>query len=111
MLGAVLLTLNIRLDAEAIAFQLAHGEAAVVFADREFSAVVQTAIDLMPPDARPFIIGIEDPAARSGVLIGDIEYEAFLASGNPGFTWSPPADEWDAISLNYTSGRRETRRA
>ena len=104
MLGAVLLTLNIRLDAQAIAFQLTHGEASAIFVDREFSTVVQTAIALFDQNQQPFVVGIEDPAARSGTLIGTIEYETFLATGNVDFTWSPPQDEWDAISLNYTSG-------
>jgi fatty-acyl-CoA synthase len=104
MLGAVLLTMNIRLDPAAIAFQLGHGEACLVFVDREFSAVMAAALATLPPSHHPVIIGMDDPAARFGALIGSVEYEAFLASGDPDFAWSLPSDEWDAIALNYTSG-------
>jgi fatty-acyl-CoA synthase len=104
MLGAVLLTMNIRLDAAAIAFQLGHGEASVVFIDREFSAVMAAALAMLPETHRPVVIDIDDPAARGGQSIGAIEYEAFLGAGDPDFAWSLPHDEWDAIALNYTSG-------
>jgi fatty-acyl-CoA synthase len=104
MLGAVLLTMNIRLDPAAIAFQLQHGEAALVFVDREFSAVMAAALAMLPDGRRPAVIDIDDPAARAGHLIGSVEYEAFLAGGDPDFAWSLPHDEWDAIALNYTSG-------
>ena len=104
MLGAVLLTMNIRLDAAAIAFQLGHGEAAVIFIDREFSPTMAAALALSPHARRPVVIDIDDPHARGGGPIGTIEYEAFLAAGDPDFAWSLPEDEWDAIALNYTSG-------
>ncbi|HTR15517.1 MAG TPA: acyl-CoA synthetase [Acetobacteraceae bacterium] len=105
MAGAVLNTLNIRLDAEAIAFQLTHGEARVLLVDREFGKLAARALDLLEPARRPFVISIDDAEAPQDVpLFGEIEYEALLAEGDPAFVWAPPADEWDAIALNYTSG-------
>ena len=101
MTGAVLNTVNIRLDAEAVAFILAHGEAKVLLADREFAPVVADALGRL--DSRPRVIDIDDPAA-GGAPVGDVEYEDFIAQGDPRFDWRPPADEWDAIALNYTSG-------
>jgi fatty-acyl-CoA synthase len=102
MCGAVLNTLNTRLDPETIAFMLKHGGARVLITDREFSTVVGPALKLL--DAPPLVIDIDDPAAPSGNLLGEMDYEAFLASGDPGYAWQNPADEWDAIALNYTSG-------
>ena len=102
MTGAVLNTVNVRLDAETVAFILDHGEAKVLLTDREFSPVVADALAGL--DRRPFVIDIDDPAAEGGDLVGDIEYENFIGSGDPGFDWRPPEDEWDAIALNYTSG-------
>ncbi|HBK07298.1 MAG TPA: acyl-CoA synthetase, partial [Acetobacteraceae bacterium] len=102
MCGAVLNTLNTRLDAEAIAFQLRHGGAKVLITDREFSPAIAAALALM--DEKPLVIDIDDPAWRHGSLLGEIEYEAFLAEGDPLYAWQNPADEWDAIALGYTSG-------
>ena len=102
MLGAVVNTLNIRLDAEAIAFQLAHGEAKVVITDGEFAPVMARALALL--EKKPLVIDIDDPAFPGGTLLGELTYEAFLAEGDPGFEWSPPEDEFDPIALNYTSG-------
>ena len=102
MTGGVLNTLNVRLDAPAIAFCLKHGEAKVLITDREFSAVTRAALAEL--DDKPLVIDIDDPAAGTGDLIGDIEYEAFLAEGDPDYPWQHPDDEWRAISLNYTSG-------
>jgi fatty-acyl-CoA synthase len=102
MCGAVLNTLNTRLDAEALAFQLNHGAAKVLISDREFSPVIAGALALM--DRKPLVIDIADPAWPHGDLLGEIEYEAFLAEGDPDYAWLPPADEWDAIALGYTSG-------
>ncbi len=104
MAGGVLCALNIRLDAEALAFILEHGEARILLTDREFSRVIARALALMPEAARPTVIDIDDPQARGGDLIGDMDYEAFLATGSPDYAWTPPADEWQAIALNYTSG-------
>ena len=102
MLGAVLNTLNIRLDAEALAFQLAHSEARVLFTDREFSATIARALTLL--EHPPLVIDIDDALYEGGAALGQIEYEAFLLEGDPDFAWQLPADEWDAITLNYTSG-------
>jgi fatty-acyl-CoA synthase len=102
MCGAVLNTLNTRLDAEAIAFQLRHGATKVLLTDREFSPVVEGALALL--DDKPLVIDIDDAAYAGGKLLGEIAYEAFLAEGDPDYDWQPPADEWDAIALNYTSG-------
>ena len=103
MTGAVLNTLNIRLDATAIAFMLDHGEAKALFVDREFSKLARDAAALAK--TKPLIIDIDDPEYDgAGERIGEIEYEDFIAKGGPAFEWQLPADEWQAISLNYTSG-------
>ncbi|MEY4265817.1 MAG: hypothetical protein RIS90_352 [Pseudomonadota bacterium] len=103
MLGAVLNTLNTRLDPAAIAFMLDHGEARVLITDREFSATIRAALALMT-GPQPLVVDVDDPLAEGGELIGELDYEAFLAQGDPHFAWVLPADEWDAIALNYTSG-------
>ena len=102
MCGAVLNTLNIRLDAKTIAFILDHGEAEVLLTDKEFAPVVNEALSLCK--AKPLVIDVDDALAPDGELLGEIEYEAFLAEGNTGYDWQYPENEWDAISLNYTSG-------
>ncbi|WP_370278204.1 acyl-CoA synthetase [Pontibacterium sp.] len=102
MSGAVLNAINIRLDAEAIAFILQHAESKVIIVDREFSEVVSKAVKMS--GQTPLVIDIDDPDYEGGELIGSTNYEAFIAEGDPEFAWQPPADEWDAISLNYTSG-------
>jgi fatty-acyl-CoA synthase len=102
MAGAVLNALNIRLDAAAIAFILDHGEAKVLLTDREFSGVIKAA--LAKAKAKPLVIDIDDALATGGELIGALEYEDLLNEGDPDFAWKLPADEWQAISLNYTSG-------
>ena len=102
MIGAVLNTLNIRLDAEAIAFQLAHSEARVLLTDREFSATIARALALL--EHPPLVIDIDDALYPGGERLGELEYEALLLEGDPDFAWQLPPDEWDAITLNYTSG-------
>jgi fatty-acyl-CoA synthase len=102
MAGAVLNALNVRLDAATIAFILEHGEAKALITDREFAPVIETALTSMK--RRPLVIDIDDTLAPQGKLLGEMDYEAFLASGDPSFDWQGPADEWDAIALNYTSG-------
>ncbi|HSS47167.1 MAG TPA: acyl-CoA synthetase [Burkholderiales bacterium] len=102
MSGAVLNTLNTRLDAEAITFMLKHGGAKVLITDREFSATVAKALTML--DKKPLVIDVDDPGFKGGELLGEMDYEAFLKIGDPNFVWSLPEDEWDAISLNYTSG-------
>jgi fatty-acyl-CoA synthase len=102
MLGAVLNALNIRLDADAIAYMLEHGEAKAVIVDREFGEVMRKAVSLL--DNKPLIIDVDDPEYGEGVQASDLDYEAFLKEGDPQFQWRFPESEWDAISLNYTSG-------
>ena len=100
--GAVLNTINTRLDAAAIAFILDHGEAKVLLVDREFSALARDALERCA--AAPLVIGIDDPLFEGGSLTGEMEYEAFIASGAPDYPWSPPEDECSAIALKYTYG-------
>ncbi len=103
MAGAVLNTLNTRLDAEAIAFMLGHGGARVLIADREFSGTVARALAALRE--KPLVIDVDDPEySGAGEHVGQAEYEHFIAGGDPEYAWKPPADEWNAISLNYTSG-------
>ncbi len=102
MAGAVLNALNIRLDAETIAFILRHGEAKVLITDSEFAPVVKQALARL--ERKPLVVDIIDPASPGGERLGAIDYEAFLATGEPGFAELAPTDEWDAIALNYTSG-------
>ncbi|MGY2498419.1 prepilin-type N-terminal cleavage/methylation domain-containing protein, partial [Klebsiella pneumoniae] len=83
MIGAVLNTLNVRLDAEAIAFMLQHGEAKVVIADREFYDVIHAAIGML--DHPPLVIDVDDPEYGEGQAVSDLDYEAFLAEGDPEF--------------------------
>ena len=103
MTGAVLNTLNTRLDAEAISFMLQHGEAKILFTDREFAPVIEKALAMLG-DKRPIVVEVEDDTAPPGNYLGEISYEAFVAQGDAQFAWKLPADEWDAISLSYTSG-------
>ncbi|HEX4599548.1 MAG TPA: acyl-CoA synthetase [Burkholderiaceae bacterium] len=103
MSGAVLNTLNTRLDAEAIAFMLQHGGARALLTDREFAPVVEKALALNQGE-RPLVIEVRDERAPAGQELGEIDYEAMLAGGDPQFAWQLPLDEWDAITLNYTSG-------
>lgn len=103
MIGAVLNSLNTRLDAEMIAFMLEHSEAKVLLTDREYSPVVEKALGLLR-SSRPVIVDVNDPGYDGGMLLGEIEYEDFIAAGDPEFAWSLPSDEWNAIALNYTSG-------
>jgi fatty-acyl-CoA synthase len=105
MAGAVLNTINTRLDAATIAYILDHGEAKVVVVDREFVPVLRLA--LTQCKATPLVVEVADPlapAAVQGETLGGIAYEALLAEGDASFAWPMPRDEWDAITLNYTSG-------
>ena len=105
MAGAVLNTLNTRLDPETIAFMLDHGEAKAVIVDPEFSTIMAKALPLRQSKAPLAVIEVQDdlygPPAQS---LGGTLYEDFVAAGDPHFAWELPADEWDAIALNYTSG-------
>lgn len=102
MAGAVLNAINTRLDPEAVAFILEHGEAKLFLVDREFSAVAQAALDRLGR-AIP-VIGIDDPGFSGGSLLGDLTYEDLLEQGDPAWEGLSPRDEWQPIALNYTSG-------
>ncbi|MEO7402209.1 MAG: acyl-CoA synthetase, partial [Burkholderiales bacterium] len=103
MVSGVLNAINTRLDADTVAFILNHGEAKVVLVDREYSGVMAKA--LAKVERKPLVIDILDPVYDgAGERIGTTDYEAFIAAGDPNYAWEPPADEWDAIALNYTSG-------
>ena len=105
MAGAVLNTLNTRLDPETIAFMLDHGEARAVIVDPEFAPLIAKALTLRQSQAPLLLIDVEDEAYGPAELrVGQQTYEEFLAAGDPQFAWELPQDEWDAIALNYTSG-------
>jgi len=102
MLGAVLNALNYRLSTAEIAFILDHGEAKLLITDLEFSDTIKEALELVAN--KPIVIDINDPDGPGGESLGEMDYEDFIGTGDPDFAWSMPGDEWDAISLNYTSG-------
>jgi fatty-acyl-CoA synthase len=103
MLGAVLNTINTRLEAATLAYILEHGEAKVLITDRELAAQMGPALAKLKK--RPLVIDVDDPLySGPGERLGRIEYEDFIAKGDPNFSWSPPADESSPIALNYTSG-------
>ena len=104
MMGAVLNTLNTRLDATTIGFSLDHAETKLLIVDKEFSGMAKNAIQLMK-GPKPIVIDYVDPEfAVEGERLSSIEYEQFISGGDAEFEWLWPADEWEAISLNYTSG-------
>jgi fatty-acyl-CoA synthase len=103
MTGAVLNTLNIRLEANTIAFQLDHGGAKVILVDPEFCGVITEALALMT-GPKPVVIDVDDAAWPGGKRIGELEYEDAVSQGDPRFAATRPQDEWDAIALSYTSG-------
>lgn len=103
MTGAVLNTINTRLDPETIAFILTHGEARVLLVDPEFSETAAQALALLK-DHDILVVDIQDPSFDGGRLIGQLTFDALLAEGDPDFAWLMPDNEWDAIALNYTSG-------
>ena len=102
MTGGVLNTLNTRLDAEAIAFMLDHGEAKALITDTEFAPIIGSALAKL--DRKLFVVDVADPMSGGGERLSALDYERFIADGDPEFAWKPPNDEWDAISLSYTSG-------
>ncbi len=108
MVKAVLHSLNTRLDAAIIAFQLDHADSKILIVDREFSGIVRDALAIAR--VKPLVIDFDDPEYAAdapypkGPRIGTLDYEEFVATGDPDFAWSMPDDEWDSISLNYTSG-------
>jgi len=102
MAGGVLNALNIRLNADSIAFMLEHAEAKILLTDREFYNVISEALAKL--ENKPLVIDVDDPCYEGGMFIGELEYEELLKEGSSGFAWELPEDEWGAISLNYTSG-------
>ena len=105
MAGAVLNALNTRLDPEAIAFTLDHGEAKAVIVDPEFAGLMAKALVLRKSTAPLLLIEVQDAVyGASAQPLEGIDYEVFLATGDAQFDWQRPTDEWDAIALNYTSG-------
>src|SRR5581483_8124524 len=103
MTGGVLHAINTRLDAAVIAFQLDHAQSKVVVCDREFAPVMREA--LARAKVRPLLVDYQDAQFPQGApALSELDYEAFIAGGDPGYAWRLPADEWDAIALNYTSG-------
>jgi fatty-acyl-CoA synthase len=102
MAGGVLNAMNIRLDAATIAYMLDHGETKVLLTDSEFAPVVKDALKLSK--RKILVVDIMDPEGPGGERVGTLDYEALLESGDPEAEWQMPGDEWDAISLNYTSG-------
>ena len=105
MAGAVLNAMNTRLDAEAIAFMLDHGEAKAVIVDPEFGGTMARALALRQSGRPLLVIDVEDALFTGETKrIGAVTYDAFVSGGDPAFAWDLPADEWDAIALNYTSG-------
>jgi len=104
MSGAVLNTINTRLDAKTVAFMLEHAESKVLLVDQEFAGLAKAALSLVKQDI--FVIDVDDAEYENcfSPPIGEIEYEDWLCEGDPEFEWILPKDEWDAISLNYTSG-------
>src|SRR5690606_32727100 len=101
-------SLNTRLDAAIVAFQLDHADAKILIVDREFSAVVKQALTMT--SVKPLVIDYDDPNYESdapyvnGERIGTLDYDEFVESGDENFAWMMPDDEWDSIALNYTSG-------
>ena len=101
--GAVLNTINIRLDVDTIAYIFDHGEAKVVLVDSQFLPVCMQAIEVME-GAAPLVVEVPDPIAGVPEIGEQIGYETFLAAGDPNFAWVMPEDEWESLALNYTSG-------
>lgn len=102
MCGAVLNAINTRLDAEAVAFILQHAESKVLFVDKEFSDVASKALKMVA--VKPTVIAIDDPYYDQGELLGDTSYDQLLEQADENYDWQLPENEWQAITLNYTSG-------
>ena len=104
MTGAILNTINVRLDAKTVQYILEHSEAKVFIVDRQFHSVISKVMEQLKN--KPIIIDIQDDFADQSLLkkIGEHEYEDFLNTGDDNYIWKRPKDEWQAISLNYTSG-------
>ena len=99
--GAVLNALNIRLDLASLTFMLRHGQAKVLLADTEFAGLARQMAEQIPGLR---VIQVNDELGPQVEAFAELDYESLLAGGDPDYAWQPPADEWDAIALNYTSG-------
>ena len=106
MIGAIINTINIRLDVDTISYILEHGEAKVVITDNELSPTIKEVLNKIK--TKPLVIDIDDELANhpegAGENLGSLNYEEFLKTGDENFEWSLPEDEWDSLALNYTSG-------
>ena len=106
MIGAIINTINIRLDVDTISYILEHGEAKVVITDNELSPTMKEVLNKIK--TKPLVIDIDDELANhpegAGENLGSLNYEEFLKTGDENFKWSLPEDEWDSLALNYTSG-------
>ena len=102
MCGAVITGFNTRLDAPMLAFMIVHSETKLLIVDRQYSGVIEEALAML--EHKPTVIDIDDSTFEGGKLLGEKDYEALLAEGDADFAWEWPEDEWDAISMNYTSG-------
>ena len=102
MIGAVLHSINTRLDVESVAFQLDHAESKAIFIDSEFSQVMDAAVK--EAETLPLVVDVEDLTFNANNPIGELEYEMLIKEGNEDFEWALPDDEWQSITLNYTSG-------
>ena len=106
MIGAIINTINIRLDVDTISYILEHGEAKVVITDNELSPTIKEVLNKIK--TKPLVIDIDDELANhpegAGENLGSLNYEEFLKTGDENFNWSLPEDEWDSLALNYTSG-------
>ena len=102
MTGAVINTLNTRLDSRSLGFMLEHGEARVLLTDTEYAATIGPALQSLKHP--PVVIDIEDSYGPGGERLGEIDYETLLAQGDANYAWPLPTDEWNAIALSYTSG-------
>ena len=106
MIGAIINTINIRLDVDTISYILEHGEAKVVITDNELSPTMKEVLNKIK--TKPLVIDVDDELANhpegAGENLGSLNYEEFLKTGDENFEWSLPEDEWDSLALNYTSG-------
>ncbi len=102
--GAVLNTINMRLETDTLTYILDHGEASVVLVDTQFLNKAEEAIAALPGDTRPLLVEVPDEQAGHPPSGRHLTYEAFLAEGDPDFDWIMPEDEWESLALNYTSG-------
>ena len=104
MVGAVINAINTRLDSKTISYILNHSEAKVLIVDRQFHDVIKKALEDVKQEIKIIDIDDKDANLKDSKAIGSLEYEDFLNTGDEGYTWKLPKDEWQAIALGYTSG-------